>query len=372
VKTTVAPPEIPIARPLLGEEEVRAAERVIRSGWVMQGTEVADFERELAGFVGGACACAVSSGTAALHLALRALDVGPGDEVVTVSHSFIATANVIAVCGARPVFVDIESEGFNIDPAAVEAALSPRTRAILCVHQLGMPCDLAALVEIAARHRVPLLEDAACALGSEIDFDGAWERVGRPRGALACFSFHPRKLITTGEGGMVVTADAALDARVRRLRQHGAASADRPVDEPGLNYRLTDIQAAIGRVQLARLPSLVMERRRLATRYRERLAGLELELPGEPVWARSNWQSYCVLLPERVAPSTAMQELAARGIAARRGVGNAHEEPAYASARASLPRSERARRQGLCLPMVPGMTVDEQERVVAGMRALLM
>src|SRR5436190_1354374 len=271
-------PTIPIARPVLGEREAEAARRAILSGWVTQGPEVAAFEREFATAVGAPHACAASSCTTALHLALVAAGVGPGDEVVTVSHSFIATANAVRYCGALPVFVDVELDTFNLDPALVDAAITPRTKALLVVHQLGMPCDLASLVAAARRHGVPLIEDAACAIGSEIRWEGEWQRIGRPHGDMACFSFHPRKLLSTGDGGMVVTASAETDARLRLLRQHGMsvpdtvrhASAQVLFEEypiVGFNYRLTDIQAAIGREQLARLDGFVARRRELAARY---------------------------------------------------------------------------------------------------------
>ena len=202
------PAKIPVAKPMLGEAEVRAAGRAILSGWVTQGVEVAAFEREFADCVGAAHACAVSSCTAALHLALRAVGVGPGDEVITVSHSFIATANSIRYCGAVPVFVDIEPDTFNMNTALIERVITPRTRAILCVHQVGLPCDLAAILAIARQHGLRVVEDAACAIGSEILWEGNWEKIGRPRGDIACFSFHPRKLVTTGDGGMLTAANA--------------------------------------------------------------------------------------------------------------------------------------------------------------------
>ena len=184
--------QIPVARPLLDEREAEAARRVILSGWVTQGPEVAAFEREFAAMVGAPHACAVSNCTTALHLALKVVGVGMDDEVVTVSHSFIATANAIKYCGAIPVFVDIEAGGYNIDPDLVEGAITHRTRAILCVHQLGMPCDLHRIVEIGRRHSIPVIEDAACATGSEILWDDRWEKIGKPHGDIACFSFHPQ------------------------------------------------------------------------------------------------------------------------------------------------------------------------------------
>jgi len=196
-------PRIPLTRPALGEAEAEAARRVLLSGWLTQGPEVRAFEEEFARYVAAEHAVAVNSGTAALELVLHALDIGRGDEVVTVSHSFIATANAVHRSGALPVFVDVEPGSFNMDPARAVAAIGPRTRAILAVHQIGMPCDLAALVDLAGKHNLPLIEDAACAAGSEICWQGQWEKIGRPRGIAACFSFHPRKVLTTGDGGMM-------------------------------------------------------------------------------------------------------------------------------------------------------------------------
>src|SRR5690606_4550513 len=217
---------IPVARPVLDEREVEAVRRVILSGWVTQGPEVAAFEKEFAELVGAPHACAVSNCTTALHLALRAVGVQAGDEVITVSHSFIATANAIRYCGAVPVFVDIEPDGYNIDPNLVEAAITSRTRAILCVHQLGMPCDLATIVAIGKRNAIPVIEDAACAIGSEILWQGQWEKIGKPHGDIACFSFHPRKVITTGDGGMLTTKNSEYDRKFRLWRQHGMSVPD--------------------------------------------------------------------------------------------------------------------------------------------------
>jgi perosamine synthetase len=372
VRTRSAPETMPIARPLLGAEEAEAAARVVRSGWVLQGPQVAAFEKEFAVFTGAAHACAVSSGTAALHLALLAVGVQAEDEVITVSHSYIATANSIRFCGAWPVFVDIDPGTYNIDVRAVAKAITPRTRAILCVHQMGMPCDLAALVELARQHRLALIEDAACAAGSEIQWQGQWQRIGRPHADIACFSFHPRKVVTTGDGGMVTTANSEWDERVRRRRQHGAMAGDDHFPIVGFNYRMTDIQAAVGREQLRRLPDLVTERRALAARYGELLAPIAgLRVPHEPVWARSNWQSYCVRLPPHVSASQVIERLAALGIATRRGIVNAHQQPAYADVPAPpLPESERARAQSIILPLYPHMSAAEQERLVRALAVL--
>ncbi|MEO8667549.1 MAG: DegT/DnrJ/EryC1/StrS family aminotransferase [Bauldia sp.] len=366
---------IPIARPLLDESEAEAARAVVMSGWLTQGAEVAAFERAFASEVAAPFACAVSSCTAALDLALRAAGVGQGDEVVTVSHSFIAAANAVRNRGATPVFVDIESDTFNLDPNRLAAAITPRTRAILCVHQMGMPCDLGRILGIARDHRLPVIEDAACAAGAEIMIDGAWSKIGRPHGDIACFSFHPRKVITTGEGGMLTTANPEWDASFRAWRQHGmdlAADARHGVASVvfeayrsiGLNYRMTDIQAAIGRRQLDRLAGIVASRRRLADRYGRRLAGTSVAPPAEPAFARSNWQSYSVRLPDGVDQRGFMQALLDRGIATRRGIMCAHREPSYAGLpHPPLPKSEQAQDRCVLLPLFAQMTDAEQDQV---------
>jgi dTDP-4-amino-4,6-dideoxygalactose transaminase len=369
---------IPITRPLLGADEAEAARRVVLSGWLSQGGEVAAFERTFADYVGADFACAVSNCTTALHLALEAVGVKEGGEVVTVSHSFIATANAIKQCGATPVFVDIEAGGFNIDPAAVASAISAKTQAILCVHQMGMPCNLPALLSVARAHGLPLVEDAACAIGSEIFLDDAWGKIGRAHGDVVCFSFHPRKVITTGEGGMLTTNRADLDARFRLLRQHGMSIPDtvrhasqqvvfEDYPEPGYNYRMTDIQAAIGREQMKRLPAIVARRRALAQRYRTMIGEIEGVLaPREPSWARSNWQSFCVVLDQRFDQRAVMQSMLDAGVATRRGIMCAHLEGAWSGLerRHGLLRSEAAHRHSIILPLYPQMTDDEQQAVV--------
>lgn len=380
---------IPLARPSLDDREIEAVSRVLRSGWITQGPEVAAFEREFASFVGAPHACAVSSCTTALHLALLAVGVKPGDEVITVSHSFIATANAVRYCGARPVFVDIDPATYNLDPNLLDAAASDRTRAVLCVHQMGMPCDLDRIVAWAKPRGVPVVEDAACAIGSRIRRESAWDPVGRPHGDIACFSFHPRKVISTGDGGMLTTRNAQWDAAFRLKRQHGMSVSDtarhaarkivfESYVEVGYNYRMTDVQASIGREQLRKLPSLVDRRRELADAYRRLLRDIPgLVCPAEPAWGRSNWQSFCVRLPEGADQLGVMQCLLDRGVASRPGVMCSHQEPAYAAVdwvavsrrrperqdRGALPESEAARRRCLLLPLYPQMTEADQARV---------
>jgi len=391
---------IPITKPMMGENEAEAARRVILSGWTSQGPEVAAFEKEFAEYVGAPYACAVSSCTTALHLALLAVGVQPGDEVITVSHSFIATANVIRYCGATPVFVDIDPITFNIDPTLIESAVTDRTRAILCVHQIGMPCNLAAITEIAHRYSIPVVEDAACAIGSEILWQGQWQKIGKPQGDIACFSFHPRKVISTGDGGMITTANEEWDAKFRLLRQHGMSVPDtvrhgssQVIFESypivGYNFRMTDIQAAVGREQLKRLPEIVGKRRELASRYKTLLAEMPgLGLPEEPEWARSTWQSFCVRLPTGSDQRQVMQSMLDMGVATRRGVMCSHREDSYpantwlCAGRAvgescitetcqCLKHSQEAQDRTMILPLYPQMSLEQQDYVVKALHEAL-
>jgi dTDP-4-amino-4,6-dideoxygalactose transaminase len=363
---------IPITRPWLGEEEVDAAADVIRSGWLSQGRRVEDFEQAVAGYVGAEHAVAVSNCTAALHLALVAAGVGPGDEVICPSFSFIATANAIVHAGAMPVFVDIDARTYNIDATRVERAISARTTAIVPVDQIGLAADLRYIRELAHFHGLAVVEDAAPALGST--FEG--ERVGS-RSEITCFSFHPRKSITTGEGGMITTDDGEVAAHLRRLRSHGASISDlvrhgsrgaeiETYDELGFNYRLTDIQAAIGCAQIAKLDRILAARAAAAERYSEMLAGDErVRLPYAP--------PDCRRLPSEEVRAVVMSELAQQGIATRRGVMAIHLEPLYRGwfPSYSLPITERATRETMLLPLYAGMTLSEQDCVVDALKGAL-
>ncbi|MFJ3860271.1 DegT/DnrJ/EryC1/StrS family aminotransferase [Streptomyces sp. NPDC090085] len=369
---------IPVMVPWLGEEEARAAADAVLSGWVAQGPRVAEFERAFAERVGAGHAVAVSSCTTALHLALLALELGPGDEVIVPSLSFIATANAVRYVGARPVFADVEEATGNLTAATVDAVRTPRTRAVLVVHQGGVPADVHALRAACAEWDVALVEDAACGIGATV----GGKSVGH--GALlAAWSFHPRKVITTGEGGMLTTDDGQWAERLRRLREHGmnVSAAQRHASstpivesylEVGYNFRMTDIQAAVGLVQLGRLDEIVARRRALAARYGELLAGVPGVRPvRDPAYGEGNFQSYWVLLePEfPVGRDELLAVLSEAGVSARRGIMASHLEPAYAGhGAAALPVTERITRDSLILPLFHTMTAAQQDRVVAVLR----
>jgi dTDP-4-amino-4,6-dideoxygalactose transaminase len=370
---------IPVIRPWLGAEEAEAAAAVIASGWIAQGPKVAEFEAAFAAAVGAQHAVAVSSCTAALHLALVAAGVGPGDEVVVPSLSFIATTNAVRYVGAEPVFADVDPVTQNLTSGTVEPALTELTRAVILVDQVGIPADLDDIRRLCDPRGIVVVEDAACAAGSTYR--------GRPTGAgaeLAAFSFHPRKLVTTGEGGMVTTPDEQVAARLRRLREHGmdvsAAQRHRsrqPVlehyVEVGYNYRMTDVQAAIGLVQLGKLDRMVARRRELAQRYQRLLADLPgLQIAADPSYGTTNYQSFWVVLPAGFPASRddLLRALADAGISARRGVMAAHLEPAYAGYPCPpLPVTERLTACSLILPLYHELNESDQDLVVSVIRA---
>ncbi|MDP3732448.1 MAG: DegT/DnrJ/EryC1/StrS family aminotransferase [Candidatus Omnitrophota bacterium] len=389
---------IPIAKPYLDNKDYEAVKEVLCSGWLTQGPKVKQFEGDFASYVGSGYSCAVSSCTAALHLALLAVGVKPGDAVITVSHSFIATANSIKYCGAEPIFIDIDLGTFNMSIDALRGCLykdckthngqlfynSRRISAILLVHQMGMPCDLGSILRLARKFNIPIVEDAACAIGSEIKIGLHWEKIGKPHGDIACFSFHPRKVLTTGEGGMIVTNNPGYDRKARLLRNQGMSVSDlirhkarKIIFEEyavvGYNYRMTDIQAAIGIGQLKKLPAIIRRRQEIADSYYNKLSGIGwLELPKEPQYCKSNWQSYPLRVKDNAPLSRDefMQYLLDAGISTRRGIMNAHQELPYKSHCWKLPLSETARDYTLLLPIFNSLSGSQIEYIVAAIKRL--
>ncbi len=373
------PDIIPLMRPWLGPEEAVAVADALESGWIAQGPRTAAFEEALSNRVGAVEGVAVSSGTAALHLAMLALDIGPGDEVVVPSLSYIATANAPRYVGATVVFADVDRHTQNLTAATIEARLSPTTRAVILVHQAGVPADIDAVHALCDPRGIAVVEDAACALGATYG--------DRPVGAhsdLVIFSFHPRKVITTGEGGMVMTSRGDWAERLRRLRDHGSnrsaperhASRQVVIEEyveMGFNYRMSDLQAAVGSVQLERLSAVVERRRALGAAYQEGLADVPgLETIAHPPHGTTNFQSFWVVLPDDFprARNDVLGDLLQAGIAARRGIMAAHLEPTFAGHRvAQLPVTERLSRQSIVLPLFHDMTGSEQGRVIDALRS---
>jgi perosamine synthetase len=346
---------IRLARPDVGDAELAAVAEVIETGQLTMGPKVAELEAAVAGAVGTAHAAVVSSGTAALHLALLALEIGPGDEVIVPAYTFPATANVVELSGARAVLADVDPDTFSVDPAAVAAAVTPRTRAVLAVHLFGRPVEWEAL-QTAVPQEIALVEDAAGALGARYR--------DTPCGALGvagCLSFHPRKIVTTGEGGAVTTDEAALDAAVRRFRHHGWATlGDMPA--PGFNYRLSDLLCAIGIPQVGRLEQLLRARERVAGWYTERLESL-VPTPAAAEGDRHGWQAYVVQLERR---DEALEGLRAQAIEAQIGTWAIHRLVPYA-AQGPFPGADRAFERALALPFATTTTEEEVDRVVAGL-----
>jgi len=370
---------IPIAKPYLTNEEAQAAYDTILTGWITQGPRVAEFEEKFAAYTGAKYAVAVSNCTTALHLAMIVAGVNAGDEVICPSMSYVATANCIRYVGAKPVFAEVNPVTYNLDVEDTERKITSRTKAILLVHQIGMPADIDAFQKLADKHGLKLIEDAACAAGSS--YKG--KKIGS-HSELVCFSLHPRKVISTGDGGFVTTNNEAYYQRMKLLRQHGMSVNDRVRHESsklifedhvevGYNYRMTDIQAAVGIKQLEKLDWIVAERRKIAMKYHEAFKDIEyIRLPLEEEGYFTNYQSYSIYLKEDcpVSRNELMQKMLDDGIATRRGIMTAHRETAYKSeyADVSLPVSEDACDRSIILPLYIPMKDEDIWKVIESFR----
>jgi len=373
---------IPVTRPYFDDSEEEMLIETVRSGWVAQGPRVKLFEQAIADYVRAPFTIATNSCTSALQISLEVLGVGPGDEVILPSFTFVATANVVIHRGAIPVFADIDPKTYNIDPCAMEGLITGRTKVIMPVDQVGLPADLGPILKIAEKRNLRVLEDAACALGSE--YKG--HRIGGIS-ELSCFSFHPRKLITTGEGGMITTAKEELARAARMIVSHGASVSDLSRHQSakivfeeypvfGYNYRMSDLQAALGLAQLQKLDEILEKKRYFAERYNQAFSSMEeLVIPKEPEGVRGNYQSYLLrILPKaKRSRDEVMNILLEKGIATRRGIMAIHLEPAYRNRFGDirLPETEKAFRETIILPLYPQMTVEEQDYVIDSFKQAL-
>jgi len=382
---------IPITKPIFGEEERAAVQRPLETGWVVQGPFVQEFEKRFSAFTGSPHSIAASSCTSALHIAVASLGLDAGDEVIVPAFTWISTANVVVFMGGRPIFCDIDLETFNLDVAQIEGQLTERTVGVIPVHLFGLCADMASLGEVARQHHLWVVEDAACAFGARY-----FGRHAGLFGEAGCFSFHPRKSITTGEGGMIVTASPELDRLSRTLRDHGASRSDlarhtaaasfllAEYSHLGYNYRMTDIQAALGCAQMDRAEWILAERARRARRYDEMLAEMEwLKMPAAPDGYVHGYQAYvCLFRPEEPTlrnverlhqrRNRLMRRLEEKGIATRQGT-HAPVLLEYYAQRYGLrgeqfPNSYLADRLTLALPLYPQMTEEEQAYVCQGLR----
>jgi perosamine synthetase len=372
---------IPIAKPYLTKDEAQAAYDTILTGWITQGPRVAEFEEKFTEYTGAKYAVAVSNCTTALHLAFIVAGIKEGDEVICPSMSYIATANSIKYVGAIPVFAEIDPETYNLSITDTEKRITQKTKAVLLVHQVGMPADIDSFRKLCEKHKLVLIEDAACAIGSV--YKG--QKIGT-HSELVCFSFHPRKVISTGDGGMITTTREDYYLRLKQLRQHAMSVNDRVRHlsdkvifedhlEVGYNYRMTDIQASVGIRQLEKLDWIIGERRKIAEKYHAAFRDIScIRLPLEPPGCFSNYQSYSIYLkPEcPISRNDLMQQLLDRGIATRRGVMTAHRESAYKNEyKISLPVSEDAADRSIIIPLYIPMSEQDISYVIENFRSLL-
>jgi perosamine synthetase len=367
---------LPIAKPYFAEDDAKAAYDTVLSGWVTQGPKVQEFEEKFAAYVGSKYAVAVSSCTTALHLAMIVSGIGDGDEVICPSMSYIATANSIKYVGAIPVFTEVNPETYNIDVKHAEKKITSKTKAVLIVHQIGMPADIDSFKVLCDKYKLKLIEDAACAVGSA--YKGT--KIGS-HSDLVCFSFHPRKVISTGDGGMITTSREDFYNRLKRLRQHGMSVSDQVRHnagklifedhlEVGYNYRMTDIQASVGIQQLKKLDWIIYERRKIAQQYLTAFKNIEcIRLPFEEDGYFSNYQSFSIYLKENcpIGRNELMERLLEKGISSRRGIMTSHRETAYkASCKdLSLPVSEDASDNSILIPLFVPMIEDDINLVIS-------
>lgn len=361
--------------PFIEEDDLRVVREVLASGYLVQGPRVAAFERAVVDYVGTKYAVAVSSCTAALHLALLATDVRAGDLVLVTSYSWISTANVIELCGAQPVFVDIRPDTFNMDPGCLEAALlrlmvvpdtARRVKAILPVHTFGQMADMPEILELADRYNLPVIEDAACALGATLHGRqaGIW-------GCMGCFSFHPRKTITTGEGGIIATNDYGLARRLQALRNHGQNPEVSSPEfiMPGFNYRMTEFQAALGISQMTKLDRIIVSRRRMASNYNKLLSGTPVQAPIVSGGGRPVYQSYVVLLPEYMTShrQSIIEQLREDRVETTIGTWNmpmtSYFRSRYGYQMGDFPMADQVFTRSLCLPLHENISSQEQQYV---------
>jgi perosamine synthetase len=371
---------IPIAKPYLTTDEAQAAYDTILTGWITQGPRVAEFEEKFAAYTGAKYAVAVSNCTTALHLAMIVAGIKEGDEVICPSMSYVATANSIKYVGAKPVFAEVNPVTYNLDIEDTKKKITPKTKAILLVHQIGMPADIDAFKRLADTYNLKLIEDAACAAGSA--YQSA--KIGS-HSELVCFSLHPRKVISTGDGGFITTNREDYYLRMKLLRQHGMSVNDRVRHESakvifedhvevGYNYRMTDIQAAVGIKQLEKLDWIVAERRKIAMQYHEAFKDIDfIRLPIEEPGYFSNYQSYSIYLKDTcpISRNELMQKMLDAGVSTRRGIMTSHRETAYKAecAGLSLPVSENAADNSIILPLYIPMSSEDIKKVIETFKA---
>jgi perosamine synthetase len=364
---------IPLASPDIQEQDLQAVNEVLRSGNLVQGKQVEALEQALAHYLNVEHCILLTNGTATLHLMLVALGIGPGDEVVIPAFSYIATANVVELVGARPVFVDISLDTFNINTTKIEAAITSRTKAVMVVHEFGLSADMAKIKAICDAHQIPLLEDAACALGAK---EG--ERFAGTTGLAGSFSFHPRKAITSGEGGAVVTNDAELARKIRTLRNHGidaGQSGKMDFVAAGYNCRMTDFQAALLHSQFKRLESTLSRKRAIAQRYLTEMKHLHIQLPVVPDDKLPSWQTFHVVLQEPLNQAKTIQQLREKGIGANYGAQCMPAQTFFAQkyqhqAELEFPQAYTAFRCGLAIPLYEKLSDDQVSYLIQSVNNL--